>query len=114
MSYGGGGQIIQYVYGTFTANGTLTVPARWKIDFITFDETASHAVTGGMDLGTTDGGQEILAAWAVGSGTITVPTDVAVLKRAFSVSVDTTVFVNAHTSWNSASVNVTLQLSQFI
>lgn len=108
------GSVIQYAYGTFTANGTLNVPAGWQILAITTDETASHAVTGGLDFGTTNGGQEIAAAATVSSNTIAVLADTAILLRAFSASVDTTVYINAHTAWNGASVNVTLCLSQFI
>lgn len=94
-----------------TANTTFTIPAGFMIDSnISFINTTGNAVTGGLILGTTDGGVDVMAALAVGANGLIFVSDALTLKRLFSTSVDTTIYVQAAVAWNSASVNMVVPL----
>lgn len=66
-------------------------------------ETEGNAVTGGVDIGTTDGGAEVVSAEAV-SGSAEV--NCTLVKSVFVASAAVTFYVTAHTAWNDASINV--------
>jgi hypothetical protein len=89
-----------------TANTTATVSKNGVIKSITIVNTTANAVTGGIKIGTTNGGTEVVAAQAVGANEILTISDASILKRIFSTSADTTLYIQAVTAWNSASLNI--------
>lgn len=97
-----------------TANGTVSIPAGYRIDSIDIQETAGNAITGGIRIGTTNGGVEVAVAIAVAGSALVSVTDAAILKRFFSASVATTLYIQTVTLWNSASVNIQFVLSRIL
>ncbi len=99
------------VVSVMTANNTFIVPAGFAIQSITMNNSTANAVTGGIRVGTTDGGAQVVTAQAVGANALLQLADATLLLKVFSMSVATTLYVQAVTAWNSASVTmyVTMQ-----
>lgn len=97
-----------------TGNTTFTIPANMTILQIVVENTTVNAVTGGIKIGTTDGGTEVVAALLVGANELTTILDATILKRAFSLSTDTTLYINTVTLWNSANLNFYFLLTRII
>lgn len=95
---------------TAAANTTFVVPAGYVIESIAFQNTTANAVTGGVKIGTTNGGTEVVAAQAVGANALDTVPGANVLKRVFTTSAATTLYVQAVTAWASASVNFKVAL----
>ncbi|MFL5259296.1 MAG: DUF2793 domain-containing protein [Hyphomicrobiales bacterium] len=93
-----------------SANTTLSIPAGWAIDKIHYAETAGNAVTGGIKIGTSSGGSDVVSAQAVGANALDTVADGNVLKKVFSRSSAQTLFVQAVTAWNAASVELSFVL----
>lgn len=89
-----------------TGNFTMTVPAGAVIDDIFINETAGFAVTGGVKIGTTSGAVDVAIALAVGANSIQIAPSASILKQVFSTTLTQTLFFQAVTLWNGASVNV--------
>lgn len=94
------------------AAGQVTIPAGWAIDRIYYRNTTANAVTGGIKFGTTAGGVDVVAALAVAGSAIGSNTDALTLKRYFSKTVDQTIFMDAVTGWNSAVVDIHINIHQ--
>lgn len=92
-----------------TSNATATVPAGHAIRSIYIRNSTANAVTGGIIIGTTDGGSDVMAALAVGANAIPLVTDALTLKRYFSASATQTLFIQAVVSWNSSSLDILIQ-----
>lgn len=90
------------------AKTTISIGAGWTIDAIFFNNTTANAVTGGMKIGTTDGGADVVAAQAVAGNALSHVTAAAILKRVFSRTAAQTVWVDAVTAWNSAALDVVI------
>jgi hypothetical protein len=82
--------------------------AGWTIDAIFLNETSNNEVTGGLKIGTTDGGADVVAAQAVGALSLGHIAEADILKRVFSRTASTTLFIDAVTGWNSAVVDVVI------
>lgn len=117
----GGLPAIQFVVPV-TATGTTsyqigTLPANAAITGIYNSNTdASHAVTGGIALGTTSGGTDIAAAATNTSLTSSVfaLTDALTLKKVFSTTAGQAIFATAGTSWNTpTTVTITITYAYF-
>ncbi|MGE0212735.1 MAG: DUF2793 domain-containing protein [Parvibaculaceae bacterium] len=93
-----------------TANTTVSIPAGWAIEAIHYAETAGNAVTGGVRIGTTSGGTDVVAAQAVGASSLGTVASGDILKRVFSRTVAQTLHVQAVTAWNSASLELSVML----
>jgi hypothetical protein len=97
-----------------TSNTTVSIPAGYYIADIIVRNTTANAITGGLRVGTTDGGADVVVALTVSaSGIVAIP-DAAILKRVFSVSGATTLFVQAVVAWNSANINIHFVLKRFV
>lgn len=96
------------LYAT-AANTTATVAKNAEIKRITIVNTTANAVTGGIKIGTTSGGTEVVVAQAVGANELVVIADASILKRLFSTTASTTLYIQAVTSWNSASLNIYIE-----
>ena len=102
-------------YTTVTAanaNTTAIVPAGYRIVAITFKETANHAVTGGVKIGTTSGGTDVVTAQAVTANASGFVADASLLKTMFSMTTAQTLFIQPVSAWNSANVIFTLTLQK--
>lgn len=97
---------VESIRATFTANGTISIPPGRSILQIRFRNTTANAVTGGIRIGTTTTGTDVVVAQAVAANAHLVIKDAAVLKNIFSISASTPLFIEAVTAWNSASVKV--------
>lgn len=95
---------------TAITDGTsgLSVPAGYFIDNISIQNITGNIITGGLKIGTTTGGVDVLAAVAVGANSFLKIPDASLLKTGFSVTVATPLFVQTVTLWNSASINLTM------
>jgi hypothetical protein len=88
------------------AAGSFVVPAGYAIDSIAYANNTANAVTGGLKFGKTVGATDVVTAQAVGANAIGVIADASVLLKFFSKTVDQTVYVDAVTAWNSATVDI--------
>ncbi len=99
---------------TLAADGTYVVPAGYQIDSIVIKNTTANAVTGGLDIGTAAAGQQVVAALAVGANAFARIADAALLLRVFSTSAPQTLYIAAHSAWNSASLDIYVKLSKLV
>jgi hypothetical protein len=89
-----------------TANTTVSIPAGWAIGEIHFANTTGNAVTGGIRIGTSAGGTDVVAAQAVAGNAIDTLADASILKKVFSRTAAQTLHIQAVTAWNGASVEL--------
>lgn len=87
------------------ANTTVSLPAGCVIEAVVIQNTTGNAVTGGIKIGTTNGGTDVVLALAVGANSLQTVLDAALLKRVFSMSGATTLYIQTVTLWNSSSLN---------
>lgn len=92
---------------------SIVIPAGAFITGIIVDNSTANAVTGGLDFGTTSAGTDVISALACAANCLVPVVDSAILKRVFSRTVATPISITAHTSWNSAKVNVTIFYGYF-
>jgi hypothetical protein len=94
------------------AAGNFVVPAGYVIEHMYLSNTAGTAVTGGLKFGTTAGAADVIAAEAVGANALIVVPTTDLLKRIFSRTVPQTIYFDAVTAWNSASVDMKIFLKK--
>ncbi len=97
-----------------TSNSTITIPAGFYIQDILFFNNTANSVTGGIRVGTTDTGTDVCVAVAVAGNAILSVTDAALLKKYFSPTVDTILYVQAVVAWNSANLNIYFVLRRIV
>lgn len=88
------------------AAGSLVVPAGFAIHAILIANNTASAVTGGIKVGTTVGGTDIVAAQAVAANAILVVASASVTNRVFSKTVPQTLYFDAVTAWNGANIDL--------
>jgi hypothetical protein len=117
----GGLSVLQFVVPV-AATGTTSYlvgtlpPSTYIRDVFVSNTDASHAVTGGIDIGSTSGGTDIVAAanLAVGTSSVNFVTDANLAKRVFSVTAGQAVYATGHTSWNTpTTVTITITYGYF-
>ena len=94
-----------------TANGNNTLPAGAYITAIVIHNTTANAVTGGVNIGTAAAGAQVVSALAVGANALTWVPSASILLPIFNSSgtpIAQTLFINAASAFNSASLNVTI------
>jgi len=97
---------------TLTANGNVNIPAGYLIGDITFNNTTANAVTGGIKLGTTNGGAEVATSVVVGASAKVIARASSFLTVPYSPTAVTILYIGAVSSWNSASVIVSVQVNR--
>lgn len=103
----------KYVDLTVTGDTSFTLPAGYMITAITTEETAGNAVGGGIDVGTTNGGAEVVAAHAVSASTAALCALVAGANYNLTGADDTIYITDADgTGWDSASVEIRVQMQR--
>jgi hypothetical protein len=102
------------VFNTGVATGTTnfvigTLPAKAYIQQIIFSNSVAAAVTGGVSVGTTANGTNIVAAQAVGASTDVATAQAAILLPVpLTTGLATPLNMAAVTAWNNANVTVTV------
>lgn len=102
---------------TQTTAGSISscVTAKYAITHIFIENTTANAITGGLKIGTTAGATDVVAAQAVGANALIVISDASILKRLFNTgSTAQTIYFDAVTSWNSASINIYFKMQRMI
>lgn len=97
---------------SLTAAANFVLPINAVIRDILIQETAGNAVTGGVSIGTTLAGTDVVTAQTVNASSLNFVTDATLLKCWFSTTVPQTLYIGAVVSWNSASINVTIYYYQ--
>lgn len=96
-----------------SANGSvMAVPANAILRAIYIRNTTANAVTGGINIGTTSLGVDVVAAFAVGANGLLVIDGATLLKKYFNATDNQLLFISAVTAWNSASLDIRFQLDQ--
>ncbi|HUO89145.1 MAG TPA: hypothetical protein VMU08_08220 [Rhizomicrobium sp.] len=122
QGYTAGASLGSIVYSVpTTATGTTsyqigTLPPSTYIQQIIVQNTdGSNAVTGGIKMGSTSGGTDIIGtALAVGTSSLVFETDALTLKRVFSSTASQALFAEAVTSWNTpTTVTITVVYGYF-
>lgn len=97
------------------ANTTASIPAGYVIDDIFIYNNTANAVTGGLKIGTTNGGTEIATSLAVVANCLSrVMISTLNTTGPFSRTVAQTIYIQAVTSWNSASLDIIVCLKRGI
>jgi hypothetical protein len=102
------------LFSTGIAAGTTDfvvgiLPAKAYIEEIIFSNSVAAAVTGGISVGTTANGTNIVAAQAVGASTdVGVPGSALLLPVPVTTSLAAPIHIAAVTGWNGANVTVTI------
>ena len=84
------------------ANGTLVLPAGVMLRRIYFRNRTANAVTGGIRIGTSAGGNQVVSAQAIAANAV-----VSILPTIEHYQAAAqTLFIEAVTNWNNADVDV--------
>lgn len=97
-----------FATGIATANSSMVLPANAYIQRVIVNNNTANAITGGIKIGSTAGGVDIMAAMTVGANALVTDIGTGLLKSIFSLSTTQQIFIDAVASWNSASVDVTI------
>jgi len=91
---------------TIATNTTITpgIPAGYKIDSITVQETTGNAITGGLNIGTSEWAKDIVDTEAIAGSALV--DECTLLDTVFSMTASQAISFSAETNWNSASINV--------
>lgn len=106
------------IFTTGIATGTTdfvigSLPANMYITEIVYSNAVAAAVTGGVSIGTTANGVDVVAAQAVGSSALTFTPNASILKQPFSLTAPTPLHAAAVTAWNSTNVTITVKFAAF-
>lgn len=106
------------LFTTGVATGTTdfvigNVPANYYITEIVYSNSTANAVTGGISIGTTANGTDVVAAQAVGANALTFTPNASILKQPFSTTAPTPLHAAAVTAWASANVTITVKMAAF-
>jgi hypothetical protein len=102
------------IFNTGVATGTTdfvigVLPAKSYISQVIFSNSVAAAVTGGVSIGSTANGTNIVAAQAVGASTdVAVPQSAILLPVPSTAGAATTLHMAAVTAWNNVNVTVTV------
>ena len=88
-----------------SANTTLSIPAGYSILQVVVENTTGNSVTGGIKIGTTNGGTDVITALAVNANALFAISDASLLKKIFSMSSAQTLYIQTVTILNSANLN---------
>jgi hypothetical protein len=118
QGYTQGSPFANMLFTTGVLTGTTAVqmpslPAGTYIREILVDNSTANAVTGGIDIGTTSGGADVVSALTCAANCLTFVADSGLLKRIFSKTATQSLFVVGHTSGNSANLNLTVVYGYF-
>lgn len=84
-------------------DGTLVIPAGYFLDGFVIKNVNGNAITGGLNIGTTAGGKDVLLTEAVGGNAEIYATS---LIKWFAGVSPTTLYITDETAWNGAVIDV--------
>jgi len=88
-----------------TSSTNVIIPKNNTILQVIVENTTALPVIGGLKVGTTSGGSDVVNAFVIsGSGFLTIK-DSALIKTYFSKTNDTTLYIDAVTAFNSTNLN---------
>lgn len=93
------------------AAGSVDIPQGAVVKAIYVRNKTANAITGGLKVGTTAGGTDIVAAGAVAASAVVA---LAPLIPAINTAAARTVYFDAVTAWNSASVDIAVEYLDLI
>lgn len=100
---------------TVTASGAfVSIPPRFSITSIAITNATANAVTGGLNIGTTALGNDVVSAIAVGANASVIASGSTLLLQTLSnytTVTPTALYISPVTAWNSASVDVTITVT---
>lgn len=91
----------------------VTLPANSYITGIIIENTTATSVTGGVKVGTTSGGTQVVANFQCLASCLTSVTDALILRRVFSTTTPQTLFIDGVTALSGAILNVTVTYQLF-
>jgi len=104
----------KYVDLSLTGNSSFTLPMGYKITSIVAKETAGNALTGGLDVGFSANGTEVVSGEAIGASATVNCTLVAsgVIGETHTTTDDTIYFSDGDDdgNWNSAELEVRVEM----
>lgn len=92
------------------SNNSVVIPAGAFIQDIIVQETSGSAVTGGVKIGSTNGGTDVVSVLQMPASTVTMTSGTTLLKKVFSSTAPTTLYVDAVGNYNliNSSINFTV------
>jgi hypothetical protein len=100
-----------------TGGLTFVLPAGTIIRDIIWQEVSNVTPTGGIRMGTTSGGSQVVAGFALAASSLVSTPEVSMLERVFptttSILTPTTLYVTPVTSWAGSAVDVTVIYGYF-
>lgn len=106
----------KYIDLTVTGNGSFTLPMGHKIKSIIVKETAGNALTGGLDVGLSTNGVEVVSGMAVaGSATVLCTlVEAGTIGATFTTADDTIYFSDGDDdgNWTSAELELRVQMER--
>lgn len=103
----------KYVDLTLTGDSSFTLPKGYQVKSITFK--SDGAIGGGIDVGTTNGGGELVAAEAIGGAVTVLATliDAVTIGGTFTTADDILYVTDADgTGWDGASVEMRVEMER--
>lgn len=94
------------------ANQAYAIPKGHAITAVYYRNRTANAVTGGLKIGTTVGGTDIVAAQTISGSSIGHVAEASILKRLFSLSASQTLYIDAVSAWNSAAIDLFISLDK--
>lgn len=91
-----------------SANGTVSIPKGVMLDQVYIRNRTANAVTGGIRVGTTAAGTDVVTAQAVAASAVV---RVAPSITAYNAAAQT-LYIEAVTAWNSAVVDVVVEYTE--
>lgn len=96
-----------------SSNATFTIPASFYIEHIIVENTTANAVLGGIKIGTTNGGSDVVSVFLCPGNSLQHIPDSSINKRVFSLSSSQTLYIQAVTLWNSATLSIHFIIRKF-
>ncbi len=112
INYVGINNTINAMLNTSTLLGAYGDDSSKILTGIVIKNNTANAVTGGLNIGTSPAGSEIMLAVAVAGNANLYINDATILQRIFTAA-NTQIYVTAVTSWNSANLEIALLFSNF-
>lgn len=91
--------------------GTIVIPKGAAVTRIYIRNNTANAVTGGVKVGTTNGGTDVLAAGAVGASAVV---GYPPLITAVDTSADRTLYIDAVSAFNSAVLDIAVEYTDLV
>jgi hypothetical protein len=90
----------------------FSLPPGARLAGISYRNNTANAVTGGLKIGSTAGGTDVVAAHAVAGSAVGHIPEASLLKRFFSFTSRQILYLDAVTAWNSASLDVLVEYDE--